>query len=391
MCRRVRLSRSLGDGVRLLPSDPPRRTSGCQRSRPQEVEVRPAVALSLEQLEFGDEAFHRSGAPLLHQPRPHRREVLLLARGKLLYDRRLATGGLLQPPVELLALEVPDHLGELLRQAPSVGQSPVGGAQPTQVLLLLGVQQLPPAHEQGRDVLGARGRAGYSARLRPRGEGDLLALLLRVAEAGEQPVDRVYAVAVAHLPDLLVEPLGAAATLVPPSQQVGQVGVEDAPPPPVARPWRWICALPVAVDGAVAGSDPLRYVLDARPHQVQPSDLLPPLDEALVALLCRPLDAAVGPSQADGQGRNVLVDGAGQPLPFFARSGRGPPQHGSLAQQELLQAQGEATEEVPAVGDLEGAGGARVDALPADVRAVSGDHLHARVPQKPPRYGLARV
>jgi hypothetical protein len=76
--------------------------------------------------------------------------------------------------------------------------------------------------------------------------------------------------------------------------------------------------------------------------------------------------------------------------PFFARSGRGgPPQHGSLAQQELLQAQGEATEEVPAVGDLEGAGGARVDALPADVRAVSGDHLHARVPPKPPRYGLA--
>ena len=33
---------------------------------------------------------------------------------------------------------------------------------------------------------------------------------------------------------------------------------------------------------------------------------------------------------------------------------------------------------MPAVGDLAGAGGALVDALPADVRAVSGDRLHAR-------------
>src|SRR5215208_6678110 len=78
-----------------------------------------------------------------------------------------------------------------------------------QVLLLLGVQQLLVAHEQGRDVLGGRGRAGYSARLRPRGEGDLLALLLRGAEVGEQPVDRVYAVAVAHLPEAWCVPMAA--------------------------------------------------------------------------------------------------------------------------------------------------------------------------------------
>ena len=46
---------------------------------------------------------------------------------------------------------------------------------------------------------------------------------------------------------------------------------------------------------------------------------------------------------------------------------------------------------VPAVGYLDGVGGARVGALPADVRAVAGDHLHARVPPEPPRYGFDRV
>src|SRR5918993_2072278 len=125
---------------------------------------------------------------------------------------------------------------------------------------------------------------------------------------------------------------------------------------------------------------------------MKPSDLLPPLDEALVALLGRPLHALVRPPQANGQGRSVAVDGARKrPLPF-ARIGRGGlTQRGPFAQQELLESQGEAAEEVPAVGYLQGVGGARVDALPADVRAVAGDHLDARVLPEPSCYGLDRV
>jgi hypothetical protein len=46
---------------------------------------------------------------------------------------------------------------------------------------------------------------------------------------------------------------------------------------------------------------------------------------------------------------------------------------------------------VPPVGDLEGVGDTRVDALPADVRAVASDHLHARASPEPPRYGFGRV
>ena len=46
----IGLSRTLGDGVRLLPPGPPKPFSGRQGSRPQEVEVRPPVALTLYEL-----------------------------------------------------------------------------------------------------------------------------------------------------------------------------------------------------------------------------------------------------------------------------------------------------------------------------------------------------
>src|SRR5829696_1649539 len=113
----------------------------------------------------------------------------------------------------------------------------------------------------------------------------------------------------------------------------------------------------------------------------------------LVAPLGRSLNAPVRPPQTDGQRRYfVIVDGAGWPFLLFDRCGRGSlPQRGPFAQQELLQSEGEAVEEVPAVGDLEGVGSTRVDALPADVRAVAGDHLHAGVLPEPPRYGFYRV
>jgi len=52
-------------------------------------------------------------------------------------------------------------------------------------------------------------------------------------------------------------------------------------------------------------------------------------------------------------------------------------------QQELLESQGEAAQEVPAVRDLEGVGSAFCYALPADVRAVAADHLDARVLLEP--------
>src|SRR5215208_1688101 len=79
------LSLTLGDGVRLLPSGPPKPFSGRQGSRPQEVEVRPPVALTLYELELGDEAFHGSVGPLLREPRSDRAKILPQAGGELLH------------------------------------------------------------------------------------------------------------------------------------------------------------------------------------------------------------------------------------------------------------------------------------------------------------------
>src|SRR5215210_8826219 len=111
--------------------------SGRQDPRPEQPESRTSVTLTLNELELVHEALHRSVGPRLREARPHRREVLLQAGGKFFHGGRLAPGGLLQPPVELLSSKVPDHPGELLRQAAAVGERPVGGAQPHQVLLLL--------------------------------------------------------------------------------------------------------------------------------------------------------------------------------------------------------------------------------------------------------------
>ena len=55
--------RTLGEGGRALLSDLLKRSSGRQRSRPQEVEVCPAIALTLHELELVDKAFHRAGTP----------------------------------------------------------------------------------------------------------------------------------------------------------------------------------------------------------------------------------------------------------------------------------------------------------------------------------------
>jgi len=63
--------------------------------------------------------------------------------------------------------------------------------------------------------------------------------------------------------------------------------------------------------------------------------------------------------------------------------------HGeALPQQEVLQRQGEAVQEVPTVGDLFGLGGARRDAPGVDEGTVSGHHLHAGVLFEPLLQGL---
>jgi len=193
--------------------------------------------------------------------------------------------------------------------------------------------------------------------------------------------------AVAPLADLGVEPLGAAAARVPPLEKVGQVRIEDARPPPVPGTRRGLRELPVAVDGALAGADPLGDVLDACPRQVQPPYVSPPLDQAFVALLGRPLDAPMRPPQRDGQRRDAaIVDGAGKPLLLVVRSGRGGLcQRGSFVQQEPLQSQGEAMEEVPAIRDLRGIRGAPRYALPVDPGAVARRHLDPGMPLQPSR------
>src|SRR5215218_9560827 len=52
------------------------RFSGCQHPRLQELEPRSSVSLSLQQLEFVDEAFHAAVAPLFRKARLDRGEIL---------------------------------------------------------------------------------------------------------------------------------------------------------------------------------------------------------------------------------------------------------------------------------------------------------------------------
>ncbi len=59
------LFRTLGEEGRLPLSHPLTQSSGCQGSRPQQVEVCPPVSLPLDELELMYEALHGSGAPAL--------------------------------------------------------------------------------------------------------------------------------------------------------------------------------------------------------------------------------------------------------------------------------------------------------------------------------------
>jgi hypothetical protein len=93
------LFRTLGEGSRLPLSNSLEQSSGCQGSRPQKVEVRPAVALTLQQLELGDEAFYGAGASTLRKPRSHHFKILLQSGGELLHHCRFRCFSLFEPPV----------------------------------------------------------------------------------------------------------------------------------------------------------------------------------------------------------------------------------------------------------------------------------------------------
>ncbi len=75
--RTFRISRSLGDEDHLSLPIYLEQSSGCQSSRPQEVEVRSAVALPLQQFELVYESLDGAGTPTLRKPCPHRLKILL--------------------------------------------------------------------------------------------------------------------------------------------------------------------------------------------------------------------------------------------------------------------------------------------------------------------------
>src|SRR5829696_5725581 len=144
-------------------------SSGRQHPGPEELEPRPSVALSFQQLELVDEALHAAVAPLFRESRPYRVEVFSQAGGETL--QRSGTGllGVLQPPLQIFSFEPPDHLGELLRQLSRVGEALVSLAKPPQIRFLLFVQLFFVAHEQRGHVLrgGREPRHGTLPRSHP--------------------------------------------------------------------------------------------------------------------------------------------------------------------------------------------------------------------------------
>lgn len=110
-------------------------------------------------------------------------------------------------------------------------------------------------------------------------------------------------------------------------------------------------------------------------RQVEAANVLPLPDQALVAPPGRLLVLAVVVPRPVGNERSWTE---GFVAPIFGRGLRrdGLPQGGSLLGQGLLECQGEVVQQVPSVGDLNGAGGALRQGLAVDVRAVPGSKLH---------------
>src|SRR5829696_5197137 len=330
------------------PEPPPERPSGSQHPRPQQVEPSPPVALPLEQLELVDEPLHRPVAPGFRQPGPHRVEVLLEPRGEAPHRESLARLGLFEPPVELLAFEVPDRAVELLGQPPGVGERLFRYSFCSLFnFSSLRMNNAATFFEVGDSpARAALPRAGH-------GRGRL-APGLGTPELGREAGADLFAVSVASLADLAVELLAIVTALVPSPDEVGDVGVEDALLPLVRPAWRRLGEVLVAVDGPGAYAEPLTDVPEIRPGEVEAANVPPLLDQALVALPRGLLDLpVVGP-------RSVRHDGSGAEgfvAPVF---GLGPrrgrlAEGGLLLEQEALEHVREVVQEVPAVRDLHGA------------------------------------
>src|SRR5829696_2475813 len=369
------------------PGPPPERPSGSQHPRPQQVEPSPPVALPLEQLELVDEPLHRPVAPGFRQPGPHRVEVLLEPRGEAPHRESLARLGLFEPPVELLAFEVPDRAVELLGQPPGVGERLFRYSFCSLFnFSSLRMNNAATFFEVGDSpARAALPRAGH-------GRGRL-APGLGTPELGREAGADLFAVSVASLADLAVELLAIVTALVPSPDEVGDVGVEDALLPLVRPAWRRLGEVLVAVDGPGAYAEPLTDVPEIRPGEVEAANVPPLLDQALVALPRGLLDLpVVGP-------RSVRHDGSGAEgfvAPVF---GLGPrrgrlAEGGLLLEQEALEHVREVVQEVPAVRDLHGARGARGalgQRFAVDVGAVAGGELYLGMPPQPGEEALLRA
>jgi hypothetical protein len=122
---------------------------------------------------------------------------------------------------------------------------------------------------------------------------------------------------------------------------------------------------------------------------VEAADVLPLLDEALVALSCGLLFAGLPAPCSDGARRIGNVNSVSYLFGLWpwdrVSQGR------TLVQKELLQQLGEVMQEVPAVGDMSRLRSAIVNTFPADGGAITAYHFQAGVPTEPSRYGLRRV
>src|SRR5467141_3650331 len=101
---------------RLLP----RRLGGLQHTLPQEPDVCPSIALTLEQLQAVDMALDRTIAPGQGEPRCDRREILLQALGKACERLNPARRCLGHPRLQGVAPALPHERQKRLAQRVSL-------------------------------------------------------------------------------------------------------------------------------------------------------------------------------------------------------------------------------------------------------------------------------
>jgi hypothetical protein len=194
------------------------------------------------------------------------------------------------------------------------------------------------------------------------------------AERLEVGADGFVAAGVAAVPELGVELAGAGAAVVPPLAEVGLVGVEDGRPAGGGEEFPGASGAEVAADG-VPGHAGLAH---------DPPDGRVPCFEGLDLLVA--LAGAGGGPGVPGAAGGGLRRGLLQ-----VRDARGsrPGFRGGVVQAAAVAGHGpgrvlaEVVIQVPAVGDLDGAGGAAAGAVGVGAGPVPEDHLHLRLAFQP--------